>query len=141
MAIKKFYRNLSLPNKYGFQIEYGNASKETKQVVCLVGKTYVSTIKSTPSINGAVDEIMGKFKKNVSKGIRSTSYSDNFIFDYDFLKTSDTDIDNKILTFELYLNNNKTPEKDNIPDLLEPLLADLESSFVGHNFSLSETKQ
>ena len=141
MAIKKFYRNLSLPNKYGFQVEYGNASKETTQVVCLVGKTYISTTKSIPSINSAIDEIMGKFKKNVSKSIRSTPYSDNFIFDYDFLKTNDTDIDNKILTFELYLNNNKMSGSDKIPDLLKPLLKDLESSFVGHNFSLSETKQ
>lgn len=143
MSLKKFYKNVKLNLKNGFLIDYGYASKDTQQVICLSGKTYVTVPIKNNNILKIIDESLSSFKKNLANSLKLSNFSHDFIFDYDFPKNIEGGIKNKILNFDLYLkqNNDFILNEEIIKDLLIPLLNDLNESFKINGIVISETKE
>ena len=144
MLNKKFYKGIKLQPKYGFNIEIGNITKNISNVYCTCGKTYV-TSKDVKNILNNISKDLTKFKRNLSKTLKKTSFSENFIFTYDFPKNVDPGVNNKILNFEFYLKDKESLEQEQVIKeitlILDPLLEDLNSRFKTHNITISEVKR
>lgn len=145
MVIKKLYQNHIIENS-DFILEYGVANKEMQQVVCLMGKIYLSCSDKNECYDDIINNIMKFFKRELGIEIRKSAFSNNFIFDYDFFKNIREPFKNKILTFEVYIKQ----EKDNIKNiidikndidvLLKHPLEKLKTNFAHNNISLSKVK-
>lgn len=143
MTIKKFYRGVKLPSKHGFNLELGNITKELSNVYCTCGKTYVTSLDTKNILNNISEDLL-QFKRKLSGALKSTSFSKDCIFTYDFPKNVETGVNNKILNFEFYLKNIKPLKQEQVINeitlILDPLLEDLNSRFKTHNITISETK-
>lgn len=144
MGAKKFYQTFKLSVDNEFIVEFGNAQKETPQIICIIFKTYLTSLKDT--YEDIIDEIMLQFKKRVNAEIKKSTFDNAFIFDFDFLKMQKKEFKNKILTFDLFLKQNIESINqtkylhDELKFFLEPLLKDLETTFVKHNISPKKVK-
>lgn len=144
MIIKKFYKGVQLPSKFGFNLELGNITKELSNVYCIFGKTYV-TSNNTKNILKNISEDLSYFKRNLSKGLKQSKFSNDYIFTYDFPKNVEAGVNNKILNFEFYIKDKNLLEQNQVINdltlILDPLLEDLNSRLKTHNVTISEVKR
>lgn len=147
MKTNKFYQKYILSTDTEFLVEYGNIQKDIPQVICVNFKTYLSsTMEREEGYSEIITEIMEKFKREFSFCLPNTQFDRNFIFDYNFLKTINGSFDGKILTFELFLKcpSHLIDEREFLEEILSqilnPLLKNLEATFVKHNISPKKAK-
>ena len=148
MKTNKFYQKYVLPTDTEFIVEYGNIQKDIPQVLCVSFKTYLSAAEQKEEGYGdIVSGIMERFKGDCSLSLPNAQFERDFIFDYDFLKSTTKSFTNKILTFELFLKQpshltDKTVFlEEGLKGFLIPLLKKLETTFVKHNISPKKAKK
>ena len=140
MLIKKLYKSNTLNCDGGINVEYGAASEETSKIICVCGKSYLSTNNIRYDILDVISHIMLNFKKKLIQILHSHHFSTNIIFDYDFPKNIHNGVRNKILNFEVYIPSKDYEMNNNISVILKEAILYLNESFINNKIGVSKVK-